>query len=446
METIEKKRPKRKQVSGNVALVESTVGNEMYKLIEALFPICRSITGNGVRQTLELVKKNIPIEIYEIPTATKVFDWDVPKEWNIKGASITDSSGKRIVDFANSNLHVLNYSIPIHKEVTLDELKQHLYTSTLHPDWIPYRTSYFKEDWGFCITHKQFQELRDDVYEVHIDSTLKNGYLTYGECYIPGELPDEILISSHICHPSLANDNLSGISLTTFLARELGDRKLRYSYRFLFIPGTIGAITWLAINERNIKRIKHGLVAALVGNEGPFIYKRSRLGNAEIDQVVEAALKSKSEDYEIINFSPYGYDERQFCSPGFNLPMGSLTRSRNDQYPEYHTSADNLEFIKPTALEDSLQMYREVIDMLEANHKYININPKCEPQLGRRGLYDLVGGQNGGKDFQLSMLWVLNLSDGSHSLLDICRQSGLKFKSIKQAAQVLFEYKLLIKI
>ena len=446
METIEEKKLKtRRVIQGRPYSSVATMGEQMYQLVRTLFPICRSITGNGVRQTLNKIKEIIPLEIYEIPTGTKVFDWEVPKEWNITDAFIKNSLGEKIVDFADSNLHVLNYSIPIHKQVTLTELKEHLYTSPDHPDWIPYRTSYFNENWGFCISHKQFQALDNDLYEVCIDSTLKNGYLTYGEFYIQGELSDEILISTHICHPSLANDNLSGISLATFLAKSLSKRNLRYSYRFLFIPGTIGAIAWLAANELKTKHIKHGLVAVLLGNEGPFIYKKSRLGNAEIDQLVEAALKDKGVKHKIINYNPYGYDERQFCSPGFNLPVGSLTRTRNDQYPEYHTSADNLELVRSGSLEASFQMYLDVINMLEANHRYININPKCEPQLGRRGIYNQVGGDEKGRIIQLSLLWVLNLSDGTHSLLDISHQSGISFENIKHAAEVLFEHKLLIK-
>jgi aminopeptidase-like protein len=423
-----------------------SMGNQMHQFISDLFPICRSITGNGVRQTLDMVKKFIPLEISEIPSGTKVFDWEVPKEWNISDAYIKDSSGHKIVDFTKSNLHVLNYSIPIHKHVSLQELKEHLFTLPDHPGWIPYRTSYFKEDWGFCMAHKQFQKLKDDLYEVHIDASLKAGHLTFGECYIQGETSDEVLISTHICHPSLANDNLSGISLATFLAKELRRKKLRYSYRFLFVPGTIGAITWLSINEFKTKHIKHGLVAVLLGNNGHFIYKKSRLGNAVIDQVVETILKDKGDDHEIISFSPYGYDERQFCSPGFNLPVGSLTRARHDQYPEYHTSADNLEYVKAESLEGSLRLYQDIINMLEANHRYINTNPKCEPQLGKRGLYNLVGGGREGKDFQLALLWVLNLSDGAHTLMEISQQSGVRFETIRRAAESLFEFKLLIKV
>src|SRR5258706_9514770 len=422
----------------------NTIGEQMHSLMTELFPICRSITGDGVSQTLNIIKKDIPISIHKIPTKTKVFDWEVPKEWNISEAYIKNSRGEKIVDFANSNLHVLNYSIPVDQSVSLKVLKEHLYTLPEHPDWIPYRTSYYKEDWGFCIAHNQFQKLTDDVYDVHIDSSLKEGYLAYAEYCIPGELPDEVLISTRICHPSMCNDNLSGICVATYLADELRRKKLRYSYRFLFIPGTIGAITWLSVNESKVSHIKHGLVISLLGDAGGFTYKKTRQGNAQIDQIVEAVLKAKSNNYKIHNFSPYGDDERQFCSPGFNLPIGSLMRTSFGEYPEYHTSADNLELVTPGALEGSLQILRDIIDMLEADKKYVNLNPKCELQLGKRGLYNMVGGEWSGRDFQLALLWVLNFSDGKNSLLDISKESGIDFETISKSASKLFEHKLLI--
>ena len=421
-------------------------GGQMHQLITELFPICRSITGDGVAQTLNIIKRDIPLTIHKIPTKTKVFDWEVPKEWNIKDAYIMNSRGEKIVDFAKSNLHVVSYSVPVDRSVTLRVLKEHLHTLPEHPDWIPYRTTYYKEDWGFCMTHNEFKKLTDDVYEVCIDSSLKDGYLTYAEYCIPGETSEEVLISTHICHPSLCNDNLSGISVATFLAQELRRRKLRYSYRFIFIPGTIGAITWLSMNESRVKNIRHGLVAALLGSDGSFTYKRSALGNAEIDQVVEAVLKKRGVDHKIVDYSPYGYDERQFCSPGFNLPVGSLTRTSFGQYPEYHTSADNLELVKPGALEGSLQIYREVINMLESNKRYINTNPKCEPNLGKRGLYNMVGGDEEGKDFQFALLWVLSLSDGNRSLLEISKRSELDFDLISKAARELYEHQLLLEL
>jgi aminopeptidase-like protein len=424
-------------------VVGTSLGKQMHMLATELYPICRSITGNGVRQTLGILKDIIPLEIHEVPTGTTIFDWEVPKEWNINDAYIKNSQGEKVVDFKDCNLHVLNYSTPIHGEVSLEELRKHLYYLPEYPDWIPYRTSYYKEDWGFCVSYNQYQKLNDDKYEVHIDSSLKPGHLTYAECFIKGELTDEVLISAHVCHPSLANDNLAGISVVTFLIKQLLQSKPRYSYRFIFIPGTIGAIAWLAVNENKVTNIKHGLIASLLGDPGHFTYKRSRKGNAEIDQVAEMVLKTRNPDNKIIDFFPYGYDERQFCSPGFNLSVGNLSRTPFGQYIQYHTSADNLEFIKEESLEDSYNTYLEIIGILEGNRKFLNTNPKCEPQLGKRGLYSLKGGNNDAKEFQLALLWVLNLSDGEHSLLDICKRANMKFETIQFAASKLEEAGLL---
>jgi aminopeptidase-like protein len=423
-----------------------TIGKQMHRLITELFPICRSITGEGVSQTLNIIKRDIPLSIHKIPTKTKVFDWEIPKEWNVRSAYIKNAKGEKIVDFADSNLHLVNYSIPVNQRVTLATLKEHLHTLPQYPDWIPYRTAYDEEDWGFCVSHTQFQNFTDDVYDVYIDSSLQNGHLTYGEYFIPGERNDEVLISTHICHPSLCNDNLSGISVAVFLAKELRRRKLNYSYRFLFIPASIGAIAWLARNEPRLKNIKHGLVAYMLGDGGDFTYKRSRRGNAEIDTAVESVLKESGEAHRIVNYSPLGHDERQFCSPGFNLPVGSLTRTTFDQSPEYHTSADNLDYVKPSALEGSLQMYQAIVNVLEANKKYQNLSPKGEPQLRRRGLYRRAGNDDDGKMFELALLWVLNLSDGTHSLLDISQKSGLGFETISKAAKMLFSQRLLAEV
>jgi aminopeptidase-like protein len=392
---------------------------------------------------LKIIQGLLPVQVHEVPSGTKVFDWEVPKEWNIKSAYIKNSNGKKVLDFANCNLHVLNYSVPVHKKVSLQELQSHLFYLQDHPDWIPYRTSYYKEDWGFCMSYNQFLTLEDDTYEVFIDSTLSPGHLSYGEYYIPGETSDEVLISAHICHPSLANDNLSGISVSTFLAKHLREKKRRYSYRFLFIPGTIGAITWLALNEATAGSIKHGLVLSLLGDAGNFTYKKSRQDTSEIDRIAEYVLKSRNSANKIIEFIPYGYDERQFCSPGFNMAVGCLSRTTYGQYIQYHTSADNLSFITPTQLEGSLQATIEIVETLEANQKYLNLNPKCEPQLGKRGLYNLKGGNNEAKEFQMALLWTLNLSDGKHSTLDIAKRSGIQFRFIVEAVNGLLDCKLL---
>ena len=421
-------------------------GIAMYQMATKLYPICRSITGDGFRESLMILQQQIELEIHEVPTDTRVFDWTIPMEWNIRDAYVKNSWGEKVIDFQKSNLHLVNYSLPVHTKIALPELKEHLFTIPEHPDWIPYRTTYYKETWGFCLSFNQLQQLDDDEYEVCINSSLTNGYLTYGEYYLAGKTSEEILISCHCCHPSLCNDNLSGIALSTYLAKLLTGKQLKYSYRFLFIPGTIGAITWLSLNKNQVHKIKHGLVVACVGDPGYFHYKKSRRGNAEIDQVVEYVLKSSGKPYEIEDFTPYGYDERQYCSPGFNLPVGSLTRTPHSRYPEYHTSADNLDFIQPEYLAYSLVKYLNVIDILEHNRRYVNTNPMCEPQLGRRGLYSMMGGKTNIKDQEMAILWVLNLSDGQNSLLDIADKSGMDFSLLENAASMLSAQDLLVEI
>jgi aminopeptidase-like protein len=381
-----------------------------------------------------------------VPSGTTVFDWTVPKEWNIRDAYIKNLRGERVVDFHNSNLHVLGYSVPVRKRLAVGELRTHLFTLPERPDWIPYRTSYYHERWGFCVSENQLAALSESEYDVCIDSSLEDGHLTYGEYFIQGRTNDEVLISTHICHPSLANDNLSGIALTVFLARQLEDFSGRYSYRFLFTPGTIGSITWLARNEERTARIRHGLVLACVGDAGKITYKKSRRGDAEIDRAVLKALKDAGETFEVCDFSPFGYDERQFCSPGFNLPVGCFMRTPHGKFPEYHTSADNLELIRAECLADSLSKCLTVIAVLEGNARYLNLSPKCEPQLGKRGLYGSIGGGSDGRLHELAMLWVLNLSDGGNTLLDIAERSGLTFASIRNAADALHQSGLLKEI
>jgi aminopeptidase-like protein len=416
----------------------------MHRLIAEAFPICRSITGDGVRRTLAMIRERIPLEIHEVPSGTQVLDWTVPREWNIRDAWIKDPEGRKVVDFQDSNLHVLNYSVPVYARLPLEELKKHLFTLPDKPHLIPYRTSYYKEMWGFCLQHERLAALPVGEYEVRIDSTLEDGSLTYGECVLPGETDREVLLSCHVCHPSLANDNLSGLAVMTFLARELADRpRRRYTYRFLFIPGTIGSITWLARNEERAGRIAHGLVAANLGDPGRFHYKKSRRGAAEIDRAVLHVLSASGEEFGIEEFVPFGYDERQYGSPGFDLPVGSLTRTPYGRYPEYHTSADNLDFVQPDALAGSLSAYLRVVDVLEGNGRYLNLNPKGEPQLGRRGLYRTIGGDDAGRSRELALLWVLNLSDGRHSLLDVAERSGMPFAEVREAADALLEVGLL---
>ena len=417
-------------------------GEELHRFVSELYPICRSITGNGIRETLSLIQKRIPLQIFEVASGTHVFDWTVPKEWNIRDAFIKDLRGNRVVDFQKSTLHVLNYSTPVRATISLSELKPHLFTLSDYPDWIPYRTSYYKPEWGFCLSHNQLLALPDDNYEVCIDSTLEDGYLTYGEYYLPGCSTDEILVSVHACHPSLANDNLSGLAVATFLAQMLSAKNLRYSYRFLFIPGTIGAITWLARNHETVGRIRQGLVLTCIGDAGGFHYKKSRRGDAEIDRATAHILTHCGEASEILDFSPYGYDERQYCSPGFDLSVGCLMRSVWGTFPEYHTSADNLEFVRPHSLAQSLRLCTSIVDVLENNYCYRNLNPYCEPQLGKRNLYRTTGGEGIGVEIN-ARLWVLNLSDGEHSLLDIAERSRMAFSTIRKAAEVLCESGLL---
>ena len=421
------------------AIKTSLIGEEMYRLISRLYPICRSITGNGVRQSLAIMREYLPLKVHEVPTGTAVFDWTIPNEWNINDAYIKNGRGEKIVDFKNSNLHVLNYSIPVKGNFSLAELKSHLFSLPDRPGLVPYRTSYYEENWGFCVSHSQFQEMQDAEYEVVIDSTLQPGSLTYAEYYLPGESKDECLITCHICHPSLCNDNLSGISVVLFLAKILTTKKNRLSYRFLFIPGTIGAIAWLSLNESNLSNIKAGLVATLLGDASPLTYKKTRNGNATIDQAVTHYLRHSGEDYRLIDFSPYGYDERQFNSPGISLPVGSLTRSQYGQYPEYHTSADNLELISGEKLEASLRAYLSISDILDNNVIYINQISRCEPQLGTRGLYRIIKGENVEESElrKMAMLWCLNLSDGNYSLLDIADKAAISFEVIKQIAAIL---------
>ncbi len=418
-------------------------GRAMHQFISELYPICRSITGNGVRETLRMIQERIPLMIREVPTGTVVFDWAVPKEWNIKDAYVKGPDGRRRVDFQRSNLHVVSYSTPLKRKMSLTELKEHVFTLPDHPDWIPYRTSYYRENWGFCMSHNQFLQLQDDEYEVCIDSRLDDGSLTYGEFLLEGSGPDEVLISVHTCHPSLCNDNLSGVAVATSLARVLLGKALRHSYRFLFIPGTIGSLTWLSLNENSLAKIRHGLVATCLGDPGGFAYKKSRRGNAEIDQAVANVLRDWGGAHEVVDFSPYGYDERQYCSPGFDLPVGALSRTPHGRFPEYHTSADNLDLVRPRCLGESLLILLAVAEVLENNGRYVSQNQRGEPQLGKRGLYRAIGGESSARVLEMAMLWTLNFSDGRHTLLDISDRSALEFSLIGNAAQVLLDHGLL---
>jgi aminopeptidase-like protein len=417
--------------------VDTGVGESMHTFMRELFPICRSITGDGVRETLAAVGRRIPLELHEVPSGTEVLDWTVPEEWNIEDAYIA-KDGRRVVDFRKSNLHVVSYSEPVRAVMPLTELRHHLHTLPEHPEWIPYRTSYYSRAWGFCLAQRQLDGLEDGDYEVVIDSTIEAGSLTYGECFLPGDREDEVLLTTHVCHPSLANDNLSGITLLTEIGSRLQDVPRSFSYRLLFIPGTIGSITWLARNEARVSKIVGGLVLACIGDRASLTYKRSRRGDAFVDRAASYVL----EQGQVVDFIPWGWDERQFNSPGFDLPVGSLSRSREGEYEEYHSSADDLELVRPEALEEALHAVLEILVVLDTDRRYLNLAPKGEPQLGKRGLYPKVGGAAAEQD-QLAMLWVLNQSDGESSLLDIADRSGLPFASLRRSALKLVEAGLL---
>ncbi len=420
-----------------------SVGAEMYRLIERLYRFPRSITGDGVRATLEVLGELLPIERHEVPSGTPVLDWTVPPEWNVREAWIMDPEGRIVVDFADLNLHVVGYSIPVHRRMPLAELQEHLHSLPDQPDVVPWRTSLYTEAWGFCLADRVRQSLPDGEYGVHIDSMLEPGHLTFAECVLPGERSEEVLLSAHICHPSLANDNLSGIAVATYAARVLAQRPTRrYTYRVLFAPGTIGSLTWLAFNGESAS-LAHGLTLTCLGDGGPFTYKRTFGGSAEVDRAAACVLGARDDGSGLIDYFPFGYDERQYNSPGFRMPVGSLMRARHGTFPEYHTSADNLDFVAPEHLEESLDILLAIIDVLEGNARYRNLSPYGEPQLGRRGLYGALGAAGDPGTMQMAMLWVLAGADGEQDLLAIAERSGLPFASIRTAADLLLQHDLL---
>jgi aminopeptidase-like protein len=409
----------------------------MKDLVERLYPVCRSITGNGLRRTLEIIGEQLELAVSEVPTGTQVLDWNVPREWNIRDAWVKDASGRKVIDFAEHNLHIVGYSTPVHAVMPLAELRERLHTLPEQPTLIPYRTSYYSETWGFCLRHDVLESLPDGDYEVFIDSTLDDGHLSYGEHVVPGELTDEIIVSCHVCHPSLANDNMAGVAVAVELAKRLAAAKPRYTYRFIFAPGTIGAITWLARNFERVDRVRGGVTLACAGDRGSLTYKRSRRGDAPVDRAMEHVLAESGREHKVIDFSPYGYDERQYCSPGFNLGVGSLTRTPYAGYPEYHTSGDNPDLVTEESMADTLDTLWAAVTVLERDRRYVNLSPYGEPQLGRRGLYESLGGRSDTKQAQMAMLWVLNLSDGGHSLLDIAQRAGIPFATVADAADAL---------
>jgi aminopeptidase-like protein len=416
-------------------------GAAMYALMAELYPICRSLSGQGVRDTLSLLERELPLERTEVPSGTRIFDWTVPREWNIRGATLDGPAG-RVVDFTDSNLHVLGYSAPVRGRYSLDELRPRLFSDPDRPTVTPFRTSYHDENWGFCLPHLRLEALPEGEYEAVIDSTLEDGYLTYAEALVPGTVDDEVLLSTYIDHPSLGNDNLSGVVVLWALMRELLSAERRRTYRALFGPATLGPLCWLAANEDRLDHVRAGLVISSVGDPGAFTYKSSRRGGTEIDRAVTHVLRTSGRPHRLRDWSPLGGDERQFCSPGFDLAVGALSRTPPHEFAEYHSSADDLDFVRPEALEGSLELCLEVVEVLEANGTWVNTNPKGEPQLGRRGLYRSIGG---GEATEAALLWVLSLSDGSHDLLAIADRAGLPFGQIREAAQELAAVELLVR-
>jgi aminopeptidase-like protein len=401
---------------------------------DRLWPVCRSLTGNGNRETLKILSEIIPLEIRDVQSGTKCFDWTIPPEWNIKEAWIK-MKGEKIIDFAENNLHLLGYSAPFSGKLPYEELKEHLYTLPEQPDLIPYLTSYYSRRWGFCMRHSDFEKFsKDALFEVHIDSSLnESGSMTIAEAVIRGQSEEEVLLSTYFCHPSMANNELSGPLVSAFLYNKLKNvGQLKYTYRFIFIPETIGSIYYLSqMGEHWKKYLKAGFVITCIGDRGAFTYKKSRRGNALPDRVVELLLEQTEKEYKILDFFPSdGSDERQYCSPGFNLPVGSLMRSMYGKYPEYHTSGDNKNFISFPAMEASINKYFEAITMIERNEFYVNTMPFCEPQLGKRGLYPTLGSSKKNAETVASMMWVLNLADGEHDLIAISRRSGIPFHEL----------------
>lgn len=421
-------------------------GQKMYTLAKQMFPICRSITGNGFRESLNIIRESVPdIKIFEVPSGTQVFDWTVPKEWNIKDAYIETLDGNKIIDFNVCNLHVLGYSLPIDEIITKDILLEHIHTLPDQLDWIPYVTSYYKERWGFCMSEKQKRNLHEDKYHVVIDSTLELGSLTYGELVIHGETKDEILITTYLCHPSMANNELSGPVVWAELINYVKSLKnRRYSYRFLINPETIGSITYISKNLDVLKKnVKAGFVLSCVGDERAYSFVSSRKGNTLADKVAKNVLAHHAPNYINYTFLDRGSDERQFCSPHVDLPVCGICRSKYGEYPEYHTSADNMDLISPEGLQGSYELMCKIINALEYNYKYCIIC-NCEPQLGKRGLYPTLSEKNNYN----SVLLLTNLiayADGNSDLVDISNIIKEPIDAIIPYLNKLLKEKLIIK-
>ena len=425
---------------------DSHVGQRIYGYIRDLFPLCRSLTGDNNRKTLEYLKQILRgLKIHEVPSGTHVFDWTVPPEWNVTEAWLEGPDGERVLDFEDNNLHLVSYSTPVDVRLPLTDLQPHLHSLEDQPDVIPYRTSYYDRNWGFCLTEKQRVEMADGEYHAVIRSSLdETGSLTYGEWYKRGETDGEFLLSCYICHPSMANDSLSGVALVTELGNWLNTRKTQYSYRIVFVPETIGAIAWLSQQPATrLDKIRFGLVATCCGDDGPFTYKKSRQGKADIDRICQHILTRMETETIVEDFFPLGSDERQYSSPGFNLPVGSLMRSRYHTFPEYHTSADDLQFVNSMSLQQTFDAYCSVIKIAEANTYFKSKSPYCEPQLGKRGLYQNVGGENRRSDLMRATMWLLSLGDGRSDLIDACSNADLDFGTVLEAYRQLCSHNLL---
>jgi aminopeptidase-like protein len=415
-----------------------SLGDELLELMRELFPIPRSLTGDGVRETLRVLAREVPLELVEMPTGTPIFDWVAPREWKLRRAWIEGPRGERIVDTADSPLHVLGYSVPVDAVLTLEELRAHVFTHE-NPELVPYRTSYWTEQWGFCMSGAQLESLEPGDYHAVVDAELVDGSLTSGELTLEGAGETEFLLSTYVCHPALANDNLSGIVVLWALARTLARQRLEHTYRLLWSPGTLGPLCWLARNLKTLERVQNGLVISCVGDPGPLRYKTSRRGDAPVDRAAAYVL-AREPDSIVGDWQPTGGDERQFCSPGFDLPVGTLSRTPHGLFPEYHSSADDLSLVTPGALAGSFRTALEIVDVVETNARYRNLAPYGEPQLGRRGLYQSVPD---GTNPERAYLWLLSLSDGEHDLLGIAERSGLPYEALRSAAAKLESHGLL---
>ncbi len=406
--------------------MSETPGERMHRLATELFPICRSLTGAGVRQTLDVLERELPgLVRIDVPSGTKCFDWEVPAEWNIRDGYVADLEGNRVVDFQRNNLHVVGYSTPIDQEVEWDELNSHLFSLPEQPSAIPYVTSYYKPFWGFCISHEARQRLKPGRYRVKIDSTLTSGVLNYAELILPGRTDREVLLSTYVCHPSMANNELSGPVLAVGLAKwllTLPER--RYTYRIVFVPETIGAVVYLSRNLEAMKRNTHaGFVLTCVGDERAFSYLPSRYGSTISDRVAVHVLGHRCSDFVRYTFLDRGSDERQYCSPGVDLPVASVMRTKYGKFPEYHTSLDDLKLVTAIGLGGTYDVYTDMITLLEANRIYQTTTP-CEPQLGKRGLYPNLSIKKSGVPAR-AMMDFLAYADGTNDLIGICDRIGV---------------------